>query len=213
LTRPKVICYRMFVSRTPSLLFRSILLWMGCLCIPAGPAAGIILEPQSSQVQVALQRGHAAADNRTPPDRLYAWFGSDDELEPRGFVMTKMVGLSVMSAHFALRSQTPADVDIQQILAEPTLLISAIIFGPTPTFAVESYMVLVQGDRTIKPVRVRFDALAARTTVWPKAPAYRAKVVASFAYADLNPQDKAVLSVFPTEGGELQFELDFAKID
>ena len=183
------------------------------LGLGAMDASAIILEPQSPQIQIALQRGRAAADNRTPPDRLYSWFGSDDELEPRGFVMTKMVGLSVMSAHFALRSQTPGERDVQQILSEPTLLISATIFGPNPTFAVESYMVLAQGDRTIKPVRVRFDAVATRTSVWPKPPAYRAKVVASFAYADMNPQGKAVLSVFPGQGGELQFDLDFAKID
>jgi hypothetical protein len=188
-------------------------LCLGCLCMTISPAEGIILEPQSSQIQVALQRGRAAAENRTPPDRLYAWFGSDDDLEPRGFLMTKMVGLTVMSAHFALRSQTPGQSDIQQILQEPTMLVSATIFGDSPIFAVDSYMLLNQPGRTIKPVRVRFDGQAARTAVWPKSPAYRAKVVAAFSYAEIDVQGKAVLSVFPGHGGEHQFDLDLAKID
>jgi hypothetical protein len=176
-------------------------------------AEAIIVQPEGSQVEIALQRGRAAAENRTPPDRLYAWFGSDDEFEPRGFLMTKMAGLTVMSAHFALRSQTPTEPDVNQILVDDTLLVSAIIFGNSQTFAANSYMLLTQGARTIKPVRVRFDAQASRTTVWPQSPAYRAKVVASFQYGDIDPQAKSVLSVFPGEGGEIQFHLDFGKID
>jgi hypothetical protein len=185
-------------------------------CMPAWsslPAHAIIVQPTTSQVEIALQRGRAAADNRTPPDRLYAWFGSEAEFEPRGFVMTKMVGLTVMSAHFALRSQVPGEPDINQILVDENLLVSATIFGHSQTFAANSYMLLMQGGRTIKPVRVRFDGQASRTTLWPRAPAYRAKVVASFRYADIDPQAKAVLSVFPGNGGEIQFDLDLSKID
>jgi hypothetical protein len=177
------------------------------------PAIAIIVQPGTSEVDIALQRGRAAAENRTPPDRLYAWFGSSEELEPRGFLMTKMVGLTVMSTHFALRSETPGEADVRQILEDDTLLVSAIIFGDTPRFAVDSYMVLTQGGRSIKPMRVRFDGQATRTTVWPKPPAYRAKVVGSFRYVDIDAAAQSVLSVFPGQGGEVQFQLDFSKID
>jgi hypothetical protein len=181
------------------------------LCVSSSDA--IEVQPQAAQIQNALERGKRAAAARTPPDQLYAWFGSTHELEPKGFLMTKMVGLTVMSAHFALRGATPSETEIRQILDEATLLISVTIFGNRPDFARDCYLLLVQGTRTIKPVKVRFDGQAARTTVWPEAPAYRAKVVASFNYADLDLEAPGKLSVFPAGGGEIAFDLDLAQIE
>ncbi len=176
-------------------------------------AWAIEVQPTRDQVEAALQQGKAAAEKRIPPDRLYAWFGASDDLQPKGFLMTKLNGLVVMGAHFALRSATPSEQDIAQMLDAKTLLVSVILFGDRPNFAVDSYMVLEQNGKTIKPQNVRFDGRAARTTMWPGSPAYRAKVVASFAYADLDPRAKAKLIVFPAEGGEVTFDLDFAQID
>ncbi len=181
----------------------------------AGPvcAQAIEVQPTRLQIEAALERGTIAAAARTPPDRLYAWFGSTNELEPRGFLMTKLAGLTVMATHFALRSATPSDAEINRILEERTLLISLMIFGDRRNFAVDSYVVLLQGPRTIKPITVRFDAQASRTAVWPHTPAYRAKVVASFSYADLDPFAKTRISVFPGSRGDVSFELDFNQID
>jgi hypothetical protein len=102
---------------------------------------------------------------------------------------------------------------VKQILDETTLLVSVSIFGNRPDFAQDCYMLFGQGSRTIKPVKVRSDGQAARTTVWPNAPAYRAKVVASFNYVDFDPRAVARLSIFPAGGGEISFDLDFSKID
>ena len=178
-----------------------------------GPAPAIELQPQPQQIQAALERGRAAAASRTPPDQLYAWFGSSSDLKPKGFLMTKMVALAVMSTHFALRGATPSESDIKQVLDETTLLISVNIFGNRPDFARDCYMVLGQDARTLTPTKVRFDAQAARTTAWPNDPAYRAKVVASFSYADLDPLARAKLSIYPAGGGEVSFDLDFSKTD
>src|SRR2546427_10118181 len=71
---------------------------------------------------------------------------------------------------------------------------------------------LVQGDRKIMPVRIRADDTADRTSAWPKSPAYRAKVVASFTYGDFDPLAKTQLSVFPRTGGGISFDLDFAAV-
>jgi hypothetical protein len=118
-----------------------------------------------------------------------------------------------MSAHFALRGVSPTDAEVKQVLQDPLLLVSVAIFGNRPDFAMDSYVLLMQGNRVIKPVRVRFDGQAARSSVWPKAPAYKAKIVASFSYEDLDPRAKTRLSVFPADGGEVSFDLDFAAID
>ncbi len=177
----------------------------------AMPALAIEVTPTPDQIQAALERGKLAAQKRTPPDRLYSWFGATDDLHPKGFLMTKVDGLTVMAAHFYLRSAKPDEKEIAQILEAKTLLVSAIIFGSTPTFAVDSYVVLDQNGRTVKPVNVRFDGQASRTGVWPNQPAYRAKVVASFAYGDFDPLAATKLIVFPSSGGEVTFDLDFAR--
>lgn len=214
-----MICYRLEAMRLPRLHTRAalrVLIGGLVLVVPqAFPAAAPAIEvhPSSAQVEAALERGRAAAKARIPPNRLYAWFGSENDLEPRGFLMTKIAGLTVMSSHFALRSAMPSKTEIRQILEERTLLISVTIFGDRPNFAVDSYMLLVQGSRTVKPIKVRFDGQAERTSVWPNSPAYRAKVVGSFSYDDLDPRAKTRLSVFPAGGGEVVFDLDFAAIE
>lgn len=184
----------------------------GVLASPSQLPA-IELHPDPARIAVALEEGKAAAAARTPPDRLYAWFGSTEELEPKGFLMTKLVGLRVMSTHFALRSATPSQEEIQRILNERSLLVSVTIFGSHPRFAVDSYVLLIQGDRIIKPIAVRSDGNASRTRVWPHAPAYQAKVVASFLYEEIDPRAKTTISVFPAGGGEISFDLDFSRID
>lgn len=186
---------------------------LAVIVMQPGWGAAIEIHPSQAQITAALERGKSAAHARIPPDRLYVWFGSPDDLEPKGFLMTKMAGLSVMSAHFALRGQTPSEEEIRQVLEDRSLLVSVTIFGQRPDFAIDSYVVLVQGERIIKPVRVRFDGRAARTPVWPYSPAYQAKVIASFPYEDFDPRAKTHLSVFPADGGEVGFDLDFSQIE
>jgi hypothetical protein len=127
--------------------------------------------------------------------------------------MTKVGSLVVLANHMALRALTPSEQEIAQVLENKSLLVNVVIFGDRPNFAVNSYVVLEQNGRTIKPENVRFDARAERSAVWPQRPAYRAKVVALFAYAELDPQAKTKLMVFPSGGGEVTFDLDFAEIE
>ena len=127
------------------------------------------------------QRQHSA------PDAFYTRFGASDELHPSGFLITKLAGVSVMATHMALRGVDPTEADVTQVLDGKTMLVSVTIFGNVPNFAVDSYMVLDQAGKTIKPVTVRFDGQANRSAAWPESPRFKAKVVASFAYADFDP--------------------------
>ena len=180
---------------------------------PCSHIFALEIDPTRAHINGALEDGRKAALERMPPDRLYAWFGSSDELEPRGFLMTKIVGLRVMAAHFALRGTQPSESEIQTILDEPSLLVSVTLFGDHPSFAVDSYLVLVQQERIVKPSKVRFDGRANRTQVWPAAPRYQAKIVASFLYTEIDPHVRTRVSVFPASGGEVSFDVDFAAID
>ena len=187
--------------------------WISWLLLGAGPAVAIELAPSGDVVQKALQRGQQAAEQRISPDQLHTSFGSQEDLKPRGFLMTKVGGLVVLANHMALRALAPSEQEIAQVLDNKSLLVNVVIFGDRPNFAVNSYIVLEQNGRTIKPENVRFDARAERSAVWPQRPAYRAKVVALFAYADLDPRAKTKLMVFPSGGGEVIFDLDFAAIE
>ena len=182
-------------------------------CLPHVSAHAIDVNPTAGQIQTALDQGAEAAERRMPPDSFYVRFGVADEVQPKGFLVTKIGALSVLAAHMALRGLEPSKADVAQVLEVKTMLISTVILGNTPNFAVDSYMVLDQGGKTIKPVMVRFDAKADRSVVWPKSPRFKAKVVASFNYADFDPRAKTTIIVYPATGGESSFSIIFGEID
>ena len=177
------------------------------------PSAAIEVQPAQAQVQLALDRGKEAAAHRQAPEALYARFGSGDDLHAGGFLVTKLGALSVLAAHMALRGLEPSAADIAQVTETPTMLVSTVILGDSPSFAVNSYIVLDQGGRIVKPATVRVDGQAGRSSVWPQSPKFRAKVVATLRYADFDPNAQTTITVFPATGGEVSFELNFAGID
>lgn len=194
---------------------RSRLLWVGIValsCLPHVSAHALNVHPTAVQIRTALDQGKEVAEKRMSPDSFYVRFGVADEVQPKGFLITKIGALSVMAAHMALRGVEPSEADVAQVLEGKTMLISTVILGNTPNFAVDSYMVLDQGGKTIKPVMVRFDAQANRSVVWPKSPRFKAKVVASFNYADFDPKAKTTITVYSATGGESSFSIDFGEI-
>jgi hypothetical protein len=194
---------------------RTMLLCVGVVALSgflAVPAHAIDVYPAAEQIQAALNQGKEAGEKRSPPDTFYVRFGATDELHPGGFLVTKLGGLSVMATHMALRGMEPSEADIMQVLEGQTMLVSTVIFGNVPNFAVDSYMVFDQAGKTIKPVTVRFDGFADRSAAWPESPRFRAKVIASFNYADFDPRANTTITVFPANGGESNFRIDFSKI-
>ena len=181
------------------------------LCAATGVSA-IETTPSQDEIRAALDRGVEAAKEHRPPDAFYTRFGATDELHPSGFLITKLAALSVMATHMGLRGVEPTEADIAQALDGKTMLVSATIFGNVPNFAVDSYMVLDQAGKTIKPVTVRFDGQASRSAAWPEPPRFKAKVVASFAYADFDPAAPTTITIFPANGGEVTFPVDFSQI-
>ncbi len=169
--------------------------------------------PAQAQIQAALDRGTKAAAQHQPPETFYTRFGGADELHTGGFLITKLGGLSVMATHMALRGLEPSAADVAQVVEAPTMLVNTVIFGDSPSFAMNSYMVLDQGGKIIKPVTVRVDGQASRSAVWPKSPKFQAKVVAAFGYTDFDPRAQTILTVFPATGGEVRFSLDFGQIE
>jgi len=173
----------------------------------------IAQHPSQSQILEAIEKGQEGARNRNPPNTLYWRFGSlEDDSHPYGFLMTKLSGIAVLSGHFALRGEQPTSQDIQRVLDEEALQVVAMIFGDTPTFALGSYLILKQGNRLIKPDRIRFDARASPISQRHGEPVFRAKIVASFIYDNFDLLAPTSIKVFPGVGGEMTFDLDFSAI-
>ena len=195
---------------------RGMLLCMGMVALSALPplsAHAIDLHPTAKQIQTAIDQGKEAGQEGRSPDSFYVRFGVSDAVTPRGFLITKLGALSIMATHMALRGLQPSEADVAQILNAQTMLVSAVIFGNAPNFAVDSYMVLEQRGKVIKPVTVRFDAQAEHSARWPNDPKYKAKVVASFNYRDFDPMAETMITVYPATGGEASFPVKFVEID
>lgn len=176
-------------------------------------AWAIVQHPSPSQILEAVEKGQEGARNRNPPNRLYWRFGSsEDDSQPYGYLMTKLSGIAVMSGHFALRGEQPTSHEIQQVLDEEALQVVVMIFGDSPTFARDSYLLLKQGNWLIKPDRIRFDARASPISQRHGKPLFRAKIVASFVYGNFDLEAPTTIKVFPGVGGEMTFDLDFSAI-
>ena len=131
------------------------------LCAPLS-AMAILQNPDRSQVEQALNRGKESGRAHHPPNELFWHFGATEQFEPHGFLVTKISALVVMSGHFALRGEQPTDQDIQRVLGEDVLQVVVKVFGHSPGFARDSYMLIQQGNQLVKPDRIRFDARAHR---------------------------------------------------
>jgi hypothetical protein len=192
------------------------LLCAGIVALSALPhvsAHALDVHPTAKQIQTAIDQGNEAAQEGKSPDTFYVRFGVSDAVTPRGFLITKLGALSVMATHMALRGLQPSETDVRQVLEAQTMLVSTVIFGNAPNFAVDSYMVLEQGGKVIKPVTVRFDAQAERSAMWPNTPKFKAKVVASFNYADFDPMAQTTITVYPAIGGGSSFFMNFLEVD
>jgi hypothetical protein len=209
--RPRALCYwQPRMNRFGSIILVTV---AGTVLLGIGvPSAAIEVRPTNANIRDAITRGIEAAQEQRRPDVFHVTFGSADAVHPGGFLLTKLGSLSVMAAHMALRGTEPSQSDIDQVINTPAMLVSTVIFGETPSFAVDSYMVLEQEAKTIKPATVRVDGMADRSAVWPNSPRFKAKVVGSFNYADFDPTADTTIIVYPAGGGEIRFAINFADV-
>ncbi len=186
---------------------------VACLLSFVGLAAAIEVNPTPTQIQLALDRGKQAAAQYHSPETLYRRFAGVDSVQAEGVVLTKLGSLSVLAAHMALRGLEPSEADVAHVIEASTMLVSATIVGERPDFAMNSYMILDQGGRTIKPLTIRADGQADRRATWPESQKFHAKIVATFRYADFDQNARTTITIFPAGGGEVRVLVDFAYIE
>ena len=153
---------------------RSRLLWVGIValsCLPHVSAHALDVHPTAVQIQTALDQGKEVAEKRMPPDSFYVRFGVADEVQPKGFLITKLGALSVMAAHMALRGVEPVkpmwprcwkadDAHQHRHLRQQAELCGGQLHGAR------------SGGRRSSPDGA-IDAQADRSVVWPKSPRSR----------------------------------------
>ncbi len=181
------------------------------LCAPL-TAIAILQNPDRKQVEQALSRGKESARQHRPPNELYWHFGPMERFEPHGFLVTKISGFAVMSGHYALRGEQPTEQDVQRIMEEDALQVVVKVFGYSPGFARDSYLLIKQGNQVVKPDRIRFDARAQAVGQRQGRPVFRAKIIGSFTYGSVDLESRTTLLVFPGTGGEIKFDLEFSAI-
>lgn len=218
----QILLFQQFLQRVghPDALVRCAVCWVvfevGLVTLVSSSVWGIVPHPSPSQILEAVENGKESARSRTPPNMLYWHFGvsgvSNDVPQAHGFLMTKLNGIAVLSSHFALRGEQPTPQGIQQVLDEEALQVVVMIFGDSPTFAKDSYLLLKQENRLIKPDRIRSDARASLLSPGQGPFLYRAKIVGSFNYDAFDALAQTTIKVFPGAGGEMTFDLDFASI-
>lgn len=186
---------------------------IACSVSLVSPVTAVEMSPTHAQIQAALDRGKNAAVRHQPPETWYTRFGGSRDLDPGGFLVTKIGALSVMATHMALRGMEPTAADVAQVIDARTMLVTAVIFGDAPSFATDSYIMLDQGGHTVKPVMVRVDGQVDRSAAWPKAPRFKAKIVASFNYSDVDPSAQTTITLYPGQGGTVSFSVDLAQIE
>ncbi|MCP9455573.1 MAG: hypothetical protein NNA18_05635 [Nitrospira sp.] len=194
-------------------IFRILVVTWAYVVGAGGPAAAIVVQPTDEQIRAVVVKGQEVAHTHLPPDVLYPRFGEAGEQRPHGFLVTRLGSIAVMAAHMALRGLDPGPSEIAQILKEPVMLVIAVLWGDRPSFAVESYMVLTQGERVIKPVTVRFDGRASVERQDHDRSVYKAKVVGAFRYEAFDPLAVTTITVFPSHGDAIQFVVDFSQIE
>ena len=180
-------------------------------CAPV-TAIAIFPNPDPSQVEEALNRGRELARQHRPPNELYWHFGPMERFEPHGFLVTKISGLAVMSGHNALRGEQPTEQDVQRIMEEDAFQVVVKVFGHSPGFARDSYLLIKQGNQVVKPSRIRFDARAQAVGQRQGRPVFRAKIIGLFTYGSVDLESRTTLLVFPGTGGEIKFDLEFSSI-
>jgi hypothetical protein len=191
-----------------ALAFLSVILMLGT----SQELQAVFQHPDRHQVEQALKRGMDFAQEHRPPNELYWHFGSTENFEPHGFLVTKISGLAVMAGHYALRGEQPTDQDVQRVLMEDSLLVVVTVFGESPVFARDSYLLMKQGPQVVKPNRIRFDARAQEVGRVKGQPVYRAKIVGVFPYETFEVESPTTLLVFPGDGGEIRFKLELSAV-
>jgi len=184
-------------------------LWIIC---STPSALAILTDPDQKQVEQAVKRGIDFAQQHRPPNELYWHFGSHEQFEPHGFLVTKINGVAVLASHYGLRGEHPTEQDIQRVVSEGALQVVVTIFGDSPDFARESYLLIKQDSQVVKPERIRFDVQARVVGQDQRGAVYRAKIVGLFPYTWFEPTSPAILAVFPGSGGEITFAIDFSTI-
>jgi hypothetical protein len=179
----------------------------------ASPSGAIVVDLDPAAVKQAIEEGKQMKDVKSLPTR----FGADlskDICGGGGEIQTKTVGLNRLGAMIAARPEDAerdkekVDEAIQKTAESKRLKIVFDFCGDTPDFAEGSSATLEQNGRMIKGEVAKPD----RARKNEKGPAYRGKLSASWTYGSFDPNAVTKITLYPSMGDAMSWEVDFSKI-
>ncbi|MCX7990653.1 MAG: hypothetical protein N2999_01260 [Proteobacteria bacterium] len=140
----------------------------------------------------------------------------DDILKPYTFfydylpsvVYTKRLRLILYGTEKVLKKRNLVTTDIHNILQDPYLLIFLAVTSDTVDFLKGAKVYIEQNGRIIEPFNFKVPDVGERTNLWPNSPAYYFKILANFAYKDIDISKEARL-IIKKDDFFRDFKLDF----
>ncbi len=140
----------------------------------------------------------------------------DDILKPYTFfydylpsiVYTKRLRLILYGTEKVLKKRNVVTTDIHNILQDPYLLVFFVITADTVDFLKGAKVYIEQDGRIIEPFNFKVPELGDRTNLWPNTPAYFFRILANFAYKDIDVTKEARF-ILKKDGFFRDFKLDF----
>jgi len=181
----------------------------------ASPSAAIVVDLDPAAVKQAIEEGKQMKDEelKNVPTRFGANLkedicGGGGEIRTKTFALNRIGSLMARNPEQAEQDKAKIDESIQKVLDSKVLKITFDFCGDTADFAEGSSATLEQGGKMIKGEMAKPD----RAKKNEKGPAFRGKIVASFPYSSFDPNAVTKITLFPSVGDALSWEVDLSKI-
>jgi len=202
---------------------------IGVMCVDRAHAIDVKLT--MDEAKKALAAGRTPMEKSENPDdvkkimqqaSVAARVGADPEKDPCGasaILRTKRFWLESFGRKEAVESKKQKaevrmpDDKIQEYLDMPNLEVEVQLCGDDEYFAEGVQVAFQQGTKTIKPVDVSPAEKGRKNEgLEGKAPAYRSRFTARFAYDSFDPNAKTKIVITFPDGKMEEFEADFSKV-
>lgn len=180
-----------------------------CCVLFAPPSGAVLVELNEEDVKDAVQYGK---DNK---DAGYLEFFKDWRVDLGYGAGSARVITPFSKIAFEAKHGEDEGVDhevIEEILKESKgrLAFGVSVYGEVRDFAQNASAVLIQGEKTVKPVESRPVMKAEVTDSWPNPPAYRAICYFYFSTKEIDPEGTVALVVSVPDQKDVRFNFNLS---
>ena len=170
---------------------------------------GIKINLTEEEIKNAIDWG---AKNKASPVKIiksYS-FGKLKLYEDFGLILTKFMYLAKLSAMCAKHYDRFDKTLIKKVLNIDTLDIMITTYGSRENFLENSNIVLKQGKKIIRPIKILKQKITDPTAGFLNIPYYKGYIAGYFPYSRIKPKGKTII-ILCKKRGESRFEVDFSR--